>query len=85
MSVPAKLHAALSNDLNAACASRVHRKIDEVVGGVWLARAEERGRIKVSRVMVLGIEDKVSFGVEERGLVEIGVETVPYKRRISLT
>lgn len=50
-----------------------------------LSSVQERGSIEMSRVMVLGVEDIVTFGIEECRLGKIGIKTVPYKRRVALT
>ena len=35
-----------------------------MVGGMWLTRVEECGRIKMSRVMILGVVNIISFRIE---------------------
>ena len=50
-----------------------------------MAGVEECSGIQMSRIMVLGVEIKISLGIEEGGLVEVGLEAVPYKGRVTLT
>ena len=52
---------------------------------MWLIGLQERGGIQMARVVVSGVEDKVPFGIKERRLREIGVETVPYERGVAST
>ena len=85
LSVPPQFHAAFRYEVHTSRTPRVRWQVDEPVGRMWLIGLQERGGIQMARVVVSGVENKVSFGIEERRLCEIGVETVPYERGVAST
>ena len=75
MPVPPERSATFCLYFQATSARRTNRRIDEMVGRVWLASVQERGGIEVPGVVAVLVHGIVPLRVEDGRFVQICVKT----------